>query len=129
MAQRTVLVVDDDSDTREIWRASLQHHGYLVLQAANGAEGVRIALGRGPDVVVMDLHMPGMDGLQAIRHLKEHRLTSVTPVIVVSAHAGPEYQERAREAGCDGYLAKPCRPSELLAEMERVLGARAGVAE
>lgn len=123
MERRTVLVVDDDHDTREIWRAVLQHHGYLVLQAADGTEGVRTAMAQGPDVVVMDLEMPGVDGLQATRHLKEHRLTSATPVIVVSAHAGAEYRERADAAGCDGYLAKPCPPAELLAEVERVLGA------
>lgn len=129
MERLTVLVVDDDPDTRVIWRAVLQHHGYLVLQAVDGAEGVRTAMARDPDVVVMDLEMPGLDGLQATRHLKEHRLTSAMPVIVVSAHAGAEYRKRAEEAGCDGYLAKPCPPAELLGEVERVLGGLLATAE
>ena len=129
MARRTVLVVDDDRDTREIWRAYLQHHGYLVLLAADGAEGMRTAFAQGPDVVVVDLQMPGLDGLQLTRHLKEHRLTSATPVIVVSAHAGEEFRNRAGEAGCDGYLAKPCTPAQLLEEIERVLGRRPEIAE
>lgn len=96
--------------------------------ALRETEGVRAALARGLDVVVMDLEMPGLDGLQATRHLREHRLTSAMPVIVASAHAGAEYRERAEAAGCDGYLAKPCPPAELLGGVERVLRARLATA-
>jgi two-component system cell cycle response regulator DivK len=107
-----VLLVDDDRDSREICGEFLVVAGYEVVQAANGAEGVAAAIARRPDVVVMDLDMPVMGGLEAIRRLKAEPRTRALPVIVLSASAVVEHGNVAR-AGCPTCLAKPCDLDDL----------------
>jgi two-component system cell cycle response regulator DivK len=93
------------------------------MQAANGQEALDKAFKTRPDLVVMDLSLPGLDGWEATRRLKGDARTRDVPVVAVTGHALSGSGDRAREAGCDSYLAKPCLPADLVAEIRRVLSA------
>lgn len=116
-----VLIVEDDSDSQYIYRIFLDHHGFEVLSAGTSQEGIRLARESKPDVILMDVSIPGMDGWTTTRLLKREPGTSSIPVIVITAHAFPEHRERAREAGCDGFLSKPCELARIKEEILRVL--------
>ena len=117
----TILVVDDHEDNREIYAATLRHAGYAVELACDGGEALAIAARSRPRIVVMDLGMPGMDGWEAIRRMREQTETASAHVIVVSGFADAASQKRAIEAGCDEFLAKPCLPRALIERVEQVL--------
>lgn len=117
----TVLIVDDDLDSRSICAALLRHYGYTVLEAFDGDEGVRVAKDALPDLVVMDVSLPVMDGWQATARLKEDPTTTNVPVIMLTARALPSDRLKGEEAGCTSYLTKPCSPKLLKMEIERVL--------
>lgn len=119
-----VLVVDDNEDNRDIYATSLQHKGYAVEVAADGGEAIEIARRLRPSIVVMDLGMPGMDGWEAIAALRATPETSDTYVIVVSGFADRTSRKRARDAGCDEFLAKPCLPKVLIERIVDVLKKR-----
>lgn len=119
-----VLVVDDNEDNREIYATSLRHKGYAVEVAADGAEALAIARRLRPVIVVMDLGMPGMDGWEAIAALRATPETRETYVIVVSGFADTTSRKRARDAGCDEFLAKPCLPKVLIERIADVLKKR-----
>lgn len=125
MAEKTVLIVEDNEDNRYVYATFLRHNGYRVLEAADGAEGVRLAGQALPDLVLMDISVPGMDGWEATRHLKNDSRTAEIPVIALTAHALAEHRELAVRVGCDGYVAKPCDPIRLLEHVRQLLGARA----
>lgn len=116
-----ILVVDDYADNREMYSAYLRFQGLEVVEAANGTEALEHAFARQPDLVVMDLSLPGVDGWQATRILKADARTKDIPVIAVTGHALAGAPERAAEAGCDGFLTKPCLPEDLLREIQRML--------
>jgi CheY-like chemotaxis protein len=117
-----VLVVDDFADNREMYARFLEFSGFRVAQAANGQEALDQAWGRTrPDLIVMDLSLPGLDGWEATRRLKKDQRTRDVPVVAVTGHALSGSSDRAREAGCDGYITKPCLPADLVAEIRRVL--------
>lgn len=116
-----VLVVDDNEDNREIYATSLRHKGYDVEVASDGSEAVDVARRRRPAIVVMDLGMPGMDGWEAIAALRATPETRDTYVIVVSGFADTASKKRARDAGCDEFLAKPCLPKALIERIADVL--------
>ena len=116
-----ILVVDDSVDNREMYSAYLRFQGLDVVEAANGTEALEHAFERSPDLVVMDLSLPGVDGWQATRMLKADARTKNIPVIAVTGHALAGAPERAAEAGCDGFLTKPCLPEDLLREIHRML--------
>jgi CheY-like chemotaxis protein len=116
-----ILVVDDYADNREMYSAYLRFQGLDVVEAANGTEALEHAFERRPDLVVMDLSLPGVDGWQATRILKADARTKDIPVIAVTGHALAGAPERAAEAGCDGFLTKPCLPEDLLREIQRML--------
>jgi two-component system, cell cycle response regulator DivK len=122
-AGETVLLVDDNDDARTIYGRALEHFGFLILEAESGDEGIRIAIEDRPAIIIMDLSIPGVDGLTATRMLKDREESRGIPIIVLTAHALPEYQERAEAAGCDAYLTKPCEPRRLVEEIRRLLGA------
>ena len=111
----TVLIADDDRDTREMYGRYLKRAGVDVITAASGKRALAQAKARHPDVIVMDLGMPGMDGFAAARHLKASPETAGIPVIALTGAITS--REAARDAGCDGYLAKPCLPDLLLWEV------------
>ena len=96
-----VLIVDDFEDNREMYAQYLRFHGYDVAEADNGQEALRQASGLRPDVIVMDLSLPGMDGWEATRRLKQDAATRDIPVIALTGHALTGSEHTAREAGCD----------------------------
>lgn len=116
----TVLLVDDVSDSREMYAFFLRAAGYAVHEAADGGDALQIALEFRPDVVVMDLSLPSMDGWTAIAALAATPETAGIPVIILSAHTFPADEQRAREAGAAAFLAKPCAPDELARQVRRV---------
>lgn len=123
MAHKTVLLVDDDRDNRAIYSILLEHVGYTVLQAANGADGVQLARESLPDIILMDLSMPVLDGWGAIRQLREDHRTAQIPVCALSAHvllAGDF--ETARAAGFDCYLTKPIEPRQVVQAVQDRIG-------
>jgi two-component system, cell cycle response regulator DivK len=116
-----ILVVDDVGDNREMYAEFLEYEGYQVAQARTGVEALALAQTVAPALIVMDLSMPGMDGWEATRRLKADARMKSIPVLVVSAHALRGTDERAREAGADGFLTKPCLPEDLSAKVAAML--------
>jgi CheY-like chemotaxis protein len=122
----TVLIVEDNFDNRFIYRTILEHHGYKVLEAGDGETGVRLVRERLPDLVLMDISIPIIDGHQATRILKADPATAGIPVIALTAHAMAEDRVLAAEAGCDAYLAKPAEPKQVAAEVRRLISIARG---
>jgi len=118
---RRILVVDDFEDNREMYAAHLRFSGFAVDEAVSGAEAIEKAFVASPDLIVMDLSLPGMDGWEATRKLKNDPRTKHIPVVVVSGHALEASVRSAQAAGCDAFLKKPCLPQMLLAEIQRLL--------
>ena len=119
---KTVLIVEDNEDNRLIYSQYLTHGGVRVLEATNGAEGIDVVRRERPDIVLMDISMPVMDGLTATRVLKADEELRAIPVIALTAHAMASDEAMAREAGCDGYISKPVMPKDVRAEVERWIG-------
>lgn len=116
-----ILVVDDFADNRDMYARFLQFSGFRAETASSGEEALEKAFGLRPDLIVMDLSLPGLDGWEATRRLKRDDRTRHTPVVAVTGHAFTGSQKSATDAGCDGYISKPCLPADLLAEIRRVL--------
>jgi two-component system cell cycle response regulator DivK len=116
-----VLIVDDVQDNRAIYVLFLKYSGFRIAEAENGEEALRQAERFLPDVVVMDLSLPVMDGWEATRRLKRGTRTRQIPVIALTGHALPEHAKEAREAGCDLVITKPCLPEELVDAIRRIL--------
>jgi CheY-like chemotaxis protein len=117
-----VLVVDDDPDTRQVVRWMLEEWGYFVLEAADGRQALEVAEKGRPDVVLMDLAMPVVDGFDAIRSIRKHPALKDTPVIALTAFDMAVSRNRAEAAGADYYLSKPVdfrRPKMLLQKLTR----------
>ena len=117
---KRVLVVEDQDDLRDILRFALEGAGYTVIEAANGAEGVAKAGSEHPDLVLMDIQMPVLDGYDATRQIKAS--SAQTPVIAISSFAMKGDEEKARDAGCDAYITKPYSPKQVLALVRKYLG-------
>jgi len=118
-----VLLVDDFQDNREMYAMYLEHAGMQVAEAGNGHEALDQAFSLLPDLIVMDLSLPGIDGWEATRRLKADERTKKIPVVALTSHALEGYSEGAREAGCDAFVTKPCLPEQLLSEIRKVLAA------
>lgn len=103
----TVLVAEDNEDNREILSSLLRRNGYRVLEAANGYEVIEMAARDRPDLILMDLMLPLLDGWEATRRIKAQADTASTPIIAVSALSQPEDAQTARDAGCDAFITKP----------------------
>jgi CheY-like chemotaxis protein len=116
-----VLVVEDYQDAREMYAAYLQFSGYRVAEATNGLEAIEKTLELMPDIILMDLALPKMDGWEATRRLKVDARTKHIPIVVVSGHALEGSVKSAQAAGCDAFLRKPCLPNALLAEVKKLL--------
>jgi two-component system cell cycle response regulator DivK len=119
---KTVLLVEDNEDNRIIYATALRYAGYLVLEAITGTEGVRQAREELPDLILMDISIPELDGWEATAILKADPATRHIPIVAVTAHALPGDEERSLKAGCDGYVAKPISPALLIAEVDRRFG-------
>jgi CheY-like chemotaxis protein len=117
----SVLIVDDHEETREMYAWCMRASGWRVYSAGAGEEAIFAAPAFHPDVIVMDLNMPGVDGFEAIGHLKSDERTRDIPVVVCTASAHLRAQRRAAEAGCVAFLRKPCLPDDLRRLLERVV--------
>jgi CheY-like chemotaxis protein len=124
VARPLILLVEDNEDNRIVYATILRHFGFEVAEALNGADGVEAARRLRPALVLMDISIPVIDGWEATRILKGDEATRDIPVIALTAHALTKDRERATEVGCDGYLAKPCEPRTVVAEVQRLLAAR-----
>jgi CheY-like chemotaxis protein len=126
MTERTqplILVVDDYQDAREMYAEYLQFSGFRVAEARNGNEAVTQAFELKPDLILMDLSLPGMDGWEATRVLKSDERTRHIPVVALTGHALAGASEGAKRAGCDSFVTKPCLPDDLVVEVRRMLAA------
>ena len=109
----TILIVEDFDDTRLMMRMWLTRNGYRVLEAETGEEGVAMAQREHPDLIIMDMMMPGMNGLDATQLIRQDRALRRTPIVAVSAYGADEYRRIALEAGCDEYVSTPFEPQSL----------------
>jgi len=118
---KRILVVEDQEDNRRILRDLLTSVGFQVLEAEDGAQGIAAAEAQRPDLILMDIQMPVMDGYEATRRLKADPALAAIPVIVVTSYALSGDEEKARAAGCDDYITKPYSPRQLLAKVNQHL--------
>ena len=111
LEERRVRIVDDTPENRKLFRAILRLEGADVLEAASVLQGIEIANRELPDVILMDIQMPGLDGLEATRRLRADRRTAGIPIIAVTASVMDRDRDQTLQAGCDGHIAKPVDPS------------------
>ena len=116
-----VLLVDDYPDAREMYSEYLQFSGFDVVEATNGIEALQSAIDRTPDIILMDLSLPVMDGWEATRRLKADDRTASIPVVALTGHALAGISEGAKRAGCDAFVTKPCLPEDLVKEIRKIL--------
>jgi DNA-binding response OmpR family regulator len=122
--QPLILIADDDPDILALVSFRLERTGYEVVQARNGEEAVQVALARRPDLAVIDVMMPRIDGYEATRQLRQHEETSRMPIILLTARVQEEDIARGFDAGADDYVKKPFSPQELGSRVQAVLGRR-----
>ena len=118
---KLILVVEDQEDNRRILRDLLTNSGYEVIEAANGVDGVRLAEIHRPDLILMDIQLPGIDGYEATRQIKANPDLQKIPIIVVTSYALSGDDRKAFKAGCDDYVTKPFSPRNLLAKIREYL--------
>src|SRR5512143_4101157 len=122
MSKGRILIVEDNMDNYELVRFVLERAGYDVFLAVNGRDGVDAARLQKPDLILMDLTMPEMDGWLAAEKLKADEITKSIPLYALSAHTLPSDRKRALDAGCDGYISKPIHMAGFLDVVERAFG-------
>jgi len=118
-----ILVVGDQEDNRRIIRDLLASAGYQRIEALDGESGVRLAETERPDLILMDIQLPGLDGYEATRRIKTNPELRAIPIIVVTSYALSGDDVKAMQAGCDAYVAKPFSPRQLLAKIREFLAA------
>lgn len=121
-SRKTVLLVEDNEDNLIIYTTILRFGGYRVVQARDGRAALEAARTVAPDLILMDVSIPYVDGLEVTRRLKSDPATRRIPIIALTAHALPSDRDRALEAGCDGYISKPAEPRAILAAVRRQVG-------
>ena len=124
-AVKRILIVEDNEMNRDVLSRRLRRQGYDVLIATAGLEGLRLAAEARPDLILMDLGMPDIDGWECTKRLKAEAVTSAIPIIALTAHAMLGDREKALDAGCDDFDTKPINFSGLLSKMTRLLGSPA----
>lgn len=120
-AEPVVLVVEDFEDNRFMMRRLLEMSGYRVVEAVNGEQAVEAAVGERPDLILMDLSLPKLDGLAATRRIRQHDALSQTPIVAVSAHDTTDFHADALAAGCNEYVTKPIDFDQLEALLKKLL--------
>ena len=118
---KTILIVEDEPRNLKLLRDLLQRFGYEILEASDGEQGVKLAGEKIPDMILMDIMMPKMDGLEATRIIKADEKTKHIPIIALTSYAMKGDREKTIEAGCDGYIAKPIDIKEVLKAIEHFL--------
>lgn len=121
---RTILLVEDFDDTRLMMKMWLGRRGYRVIEAETGEEAITAAERELPDLILMDMMMPGLNGLDATRRIREHQALRRTPIVAVSAYGANEYRALAIQAGCDEYVSTPFEPNELAGLIESLIAAK-----
>jgi two-component system cell cycle response regulator DivK len=121
--EKTILIVEDQLDFLAIHKLFLERHGYRVLAAEDGEEAIRCAREHLPDLILMDFSVPRLDGIGATQALKRDPDTRDIPVVLLTAHAYGSVGRRAKEAGCAGFVGKPCDPRRILQEVQQRIGA------
>jgi two-component system, cell cycle response regulator DivK len=119
--RKRILIIDDNADVREMHAELLRFEGFDTLDAADGVQGLLEARTHLPDLVLLDLQLPRMDGLDVARHIKLEPATAAMPIICLSGYSSPGYQFQALAAGCCIALAKPCEPDELVRAIRKAL--------
>ena len=119
--QPTVLLVEDFDDTRLMMKLWLMKKGYRVIEAENGEQAIELAQRETPDLIIMDMMMPGLSGLDATRQIREYQSLRQTPIVAVSAYGADEYRSKALDAGCTEYVATPFEPEALSNLIETLL--------
>lgn len=121
MIAKQVLVVEDTLDNRQIIRDLLDHAGIGMIEAEDGFQGVEMAMSHKPDLILMDIQLPKLDGYEATRRIRANPQTADIPIIAVTSYALSGDGHKAMSAGCNAYVAKPFSPRKLLAEIRRLL--------
>ncbi|MCC6469035.1 MAG: response regulator [Alphaproteobacteria bacterium] len=119
---KRILIVEDTEDNRRIMRDLLSSAGYALLEAQTGEEGISMAKEHRPDLILMDIQLPVIDGYEATRRIKKEPELSRIPIIAVTSYALAGDEAKTRAAGCDGYVAKPFSPRQLLQKVREFLG-------
>ena len=119
-----ILLVEDQTDLRQLYARQLALSGFDVIEAANGADAIARTASDEPDIVLMDLSLPVVDGWEATKRLKNDARTAHIPIVALTAHHGAGELERATSAGCDWFVPKPCPPDTLINELRRLLPGR-----
>lgn len=122
MPGQTILLVEDNEDNRVVYRTMLAHFGFRVVEASNGRDALQSVRDDRPDLILMDISIPVMDGWEATRTLKADPDTAAIPVIALTAHALDSDRARAVELGFAAFLPKPVEPRRVVAEVQRLLG-------
>ena len=118
---KRILVIEDTEDNRQILGDLLSNAGYELIEAVDGLEGVATAEREQPDLILMDIQLPGIDGYEATRRIRKIPALAKVPIIAVTSYALSGDEAKTREAGCDGYVAKPYSPRQLLAKVREFL--------
>lgn len=118
---KVILIVDDDPISLKLAGDMLRANGYPTIEATNGKQALKLAEANQPALILMDIRMPVMDGLEATRRLKKNATTKDIPIIALTALAMKDEEEKIRQAGCDGYLTKPLDIQQLLKEVAKYL--------
>ncbi|MFW5748323.1 MAG: response regulator [Chloroflexota bacterium] len=120
---RKILYIEDNPQNMRLVRKILKHAGYTVLEAENGTDGMQVAYDQHPDLILMDVNLPDIDGLEITARLKSDDTTAAIPIIALTANAMVGDREKALEAGCNGYLPKPISRQDLLETVASFFGA------
>ena len=118
---KTILIVEDNEKNMKLVRDILRHKGHETLEAATGEEGVRLAVEHRPALILMDIQLPDIDGIEALRRIREQRALDATPVIAVSASVMPDDQQKIVTSGFDAFVTKPINLKQFLATVQRLL--------
>ncbi|GAB6143290.1 response regulator [Desulfocicer niacini] len=124
MAKETILIVDDEEDILELIKYNLTHEGYVILTAKTGEDAIKIATQSRPDLIVLDLMLPGIDGLEVTRHLRRQSLTQDLPIVMLTAKGEETDIVAGLELGANDYIAKPFSPKVLIARIRAILRRR-----
>ena len=119
MANKTILVIEDDAVNMKLVTSLLEMGNYFILEALDGETGIRLAREHQPDLILMDIQLPGIDGLSATRAMKDEPALNHTPIVALTAHAMVGDKEKALEAGCTGYISKPIDIKDFLYNIDR----------
>mgnify|MGYP001228055318 CR=1 FL=1 len=122
MSKARILIVEDNEDNMTLVRDVLASRGYMVIEAVDGQQGLELAMTQRPDLIIMDLSLPLLDGWEVVRQLKADPELRRIPVVALTAHAMVGDREKALDAGCDDYLAKPIRLAMLIAKVKEFVG-------